>query len=134
MLRNEGASQRRAELLLMQRRHGRLEVISRVQIVVARKFKKRTVQSIGAGAGDDVDHAAGAASKLGVKVAREQGEFLHRIGVRSQLSATVRAVVRETPGRMETSEYILRPFSGMLTTRSRSTVPPSSSGRSTSAA
>ena len=55
-------------LLVVSRRPRRIEVVTRVQDIVAQELKSAAVKLVGARLGDDVDLAAGIAAVLSVKV------------------------------------------------------------------
>src|SRR5260370_35377495 len=75
--------------------HRRLEKVSRIQVVVAQKFEERSVKLVGTGLGDDADNRSRQASELGVKVAGEQTELAHGVGIGRFVSTVAAQIIVE---------------------------------------
>jgi hypothetical protein len=73
-----------AELVALQRILHGSEELPGIHCAVAQEIEHRSVDLVGTGTGDDVDHAAAGIAELRREIARLQIEFLHRIRVRER--------------------------------------------------
>src|SRR6185295_10734295 len=75
-------AERSAELVLTKRRHGpiaKIEVVVRVEPVVAQKLERASVKGVRSGAGGDIDQRRGLAAELRRVLRLLDLEFLDRI-------------------------------------------------------
>ncbi len=75
----------------MQGRGGEREPRIGVQVVVAEELEQGAVKIVAAGAGDDVDDAAGEASVFGAVAVGDHAELFYRIGVRRDVAGVTQA-------------------------------------------
>src|SRR5437016_14087036 len=75
-----GAAKSSAELILLEVRFFKVEETPSVKHFVPEECIHATVQLVGAGFGDDVDHCAGITPVLGIKCVSQNTEFLDAVG------------------------------------------------------
>jgi hypothetical protein len=90
----DGAADRAAELVALERVLGGREEVAGVQIAVAQKLEQISVNLVGSGFAHHVDHAAHGIPVLRAHIGALHAEFLDRVGVgKGQISINVGVVV-----------------------------------------
>src|SRR5262249_31444622 len=89
-----GATQRAAELISLERRFGAVEEVARVELLVAQELKRLAVKFVRAGARGDIDDGAGVAPVLSAVGRVVNFEFPHSVDRKLERNLILNHVVQ----------------------------------------